>query len=260
MDNKTKISLFFDLQIITNKDGEPIYMDFVKQSEEGDTMISEELYPEIIGTLLKTKNKDRRYVCPVMQYYSYLENSMRSINKQYENDVYNRIIKDNMSTIVSKAVADLDTLDKHIINIPKEIYTISIEIELEGTGISSLKCNLFSPTGKKECDLLEKALFFLYMYYKEINRDNISKSITYLLCFSVDNDDINTANIFNIFTGDLGFIFDYKKTEDEEDDSYLDDLSENYIDNFLDVIIGGLNKLYYGDFIDETYRVNKLLN
>ena len=71
---------------------------------------------------------------------------------------------------------------------------------------------------------------------------------------------INTANIFNIFTGDLGFIFDYKKTEDDEDDSYLEDLSENYIDNFLDVIIGGLNRLYYGDFIDETYRVNKLLN
>ena len=180
MDNKTKISLFFDLQIITNKDGEPIYMDFVKQSEEGDTMISEELYPEIFSTLLKTKN-ERRYVCPVMEYYSYLENSMRSINKQYENDVYNRIIKDNMSTIVSKAVADLDTLDKHIINIPKEIYTISIEIELEGRSVTSVQCNLFSPTGKKECDLLEKALFFLYMYYKEINRDNIAKSITYLL-------------------------------------------------------------------------------
>lgn len=259
MDNKTKISLFFDLQIITNKDGEPIYMDFVKQSEEGDTMISEELYPEIFSTLLNTKN-ERRYVCPVMEYYSYLESTMRSINKQYENDVYNRIIKDNMSTIVSKAVADLDTLDKHIINIPKEIYTISIEIELKGRSVTSVQCNLFSPTGKKECDLLEKALFFLYMYYKEINRDNISKSITYLLCFSVDNNDINTANIFNIFTGDLGFIFDYKKSEDEEDDSYLDDLSENYIDNFLDVIIGGLNKLYYGDFIDETYRVNKLLN
>lgn len=259
MDNKTKISLFFDLQIITNKDGEPIYMDFVKQSEEGDTMISEELYPEIFSTLLNTKN-ERRYVCPVMEYYSYLESTMRSINKQYENDVYNRIIKDNMSTIVSKAVADLDTLDKHIINIPKEIYTISIEIELKGRSVTSVQCNLFSPTGKKECNLLEKALFFLYMYYKEINRDNISKSITYLLCFSVDNNDINTANIFNIFTGDLGFIFDYKKTEDEEDDSYLDDLSENYIDNFLDVIIGGLNKLYYGDFIDETYRVNKLLN
>lgn len=259
MDNKTKISLFFDLQIITNKDGEPIYMDFVKQSEEGDTMISEELYPEIFSTLLETKT-ERRYVCPVMEYYSYLENSMRSINKQYENDVYNRIIKDNMSTIVSKAVADLDTLDKHIINIPKEIYTISIEIELKGRSVTSVQCNLFSPTGKKECDLLEKALFFLYMYYKEINRDNITKSISYLLCFSVDNNDINTTNIFNIFTGDLGFIFDYKKTEDDEDDSYLDDLSENYIDNFLDVIIGGLNKLYYGDFIDETYRVNKLLN
>lgn len=259
MDNKSKISLFFDLQIITNKDGEPIYMDFVKQSEEGDTMISEELYPEIFSTLLNTKN-ERRYVCPVMEYYSYLESTMRSINKQYENDVYNRIIKDNMSKIVSKAVADLDTLDKHIINIPKEIYTISIEIELKGRSVTSVKCNLFSPTGKKECDLLEKALFFLYMYYKEINRDNIAKSITYLLCFSVDSNDINTANIFNIFTGDLGFIFDYKKTEDEEDDSYLDELSENYIDNFLDVIIGGLNKLYYGDFIDETYRVNKLLN
>lgn len=259
MDNKTKVSLFFDLQIITNKDGEPIYMDFVKQSEEGDTMISEELYPEIFSTLLNTKN-ERRYVCPVMEYYSYLENSMRSINKQYENDVYNRIIKDNMSKIVSKAVADLDTLDKHIINIPKEIYTISIEIELKGRSVTSVKCNLFSPTGKKECDLLEKALFFLYMYYKEINRDNIAKSITYLLCFSVDDNDINTANIFNIFTGDLGFIFDYKKTEDEEDDSYLEELSENYIDNFLDVIIGGLNRLYYGDFIDETYRVNKLLN
>ena len=259
MDNKTKVSLFFDLQIITNKDGEPIYMDFVKQSEEGDTMISEELYPEIFSTLLNTKN-ERRYVCSVMEYYSYLENSMRSINKQYENDVYNRIIKDNMSKIVSKAVADLDTLDKHIINIPKEIYTISIEIELKGRSVTSVKCNLFSPTGKKECDLLEKALFFLYMYYKEINRDNIAKSITYLLCFSVDDNDINTANIFNIFTGDLGFIFDYKKTEDDEDDSYLEELSENYIDNFLDVIIGGLNKLYYGDFIDETYRVNKLLN
>lgn len=259
MDNKTKVSLFFDLQIITNKDGEPIYMDFVKQSEEGDTMISEELYPEIFSTLLNTKN-ERRYVCPVMEYYSYLESTMRSINKQYENDVYNRIIKDNMSKIVSKAVADLDTLDKHIINIPKEIYTISIEIELKGRSVTSVKCNLFSPTGKKECDLLEKALFFLYMYYKEINRDNIAKSITYLLCFSVDNNDINTTNIFNIFTGDLGFIFDYKKTEDDEDDSYLEELSENYIDNFLDVIIGGLNKLYYGDFIDETYRVNKLLN
>lgn len=259
MDNKTKVSLFFDLQIITNKDGEPIYMDFVKQSEEGDTMISEELYPEIFSTLLNTKN-ERRYVCPVMEYYSYLENSMRSINKQYDNDVYNRIIKDNMSKIVSKAVADLDTLDKHIINIPKEIYTISIEIELKGRSVTSVKCNLFSPTGKKECDLLEKALFFLYMYYKEINRDNIAKSITYLLCFSVDDNDINTANIFNIFTGDLGFIFDYKKTEDDEDDSYLEELSENYIDNFLDVIIGGLNRLYYGDFVDETYRVNKLLN
>ena len=259
MDNKTKVSLFFDLQIITNKDGEPIYMDFVKQSEEGDTMISEELYPEIFSTLLNTKN-ERRYVCPVMEYYSYLESTMRSINKQYENDVYNRIIKDNMSIIVSKAVADLDTLDKHIINIPKEIYTISIEIELKGRSVTSVQCNLFSPTGKKECDLLEKALFFLYMYYKEINRDNISKSITYLLCFSVDNNDINTANIFNIFTGDLGFIFDYKKTEDDEDDSYLEELSENYIDNFLDVIIGGLNRLYYGDFVDETYRVNKLLN
>lgn len=259
MDNKTKISLFFDLQIITNKDGEPIYMDLIKQYEEGDTMLSEELYPGLFSTLLETKN-ERKYVCPVMQYYSYLENSMRSLNKQYENDVYNRIIKDNMSKIVSKAVADLDTLDKHIINIPKEIYTISIEIELKGRSVTSVTCNLFSPTGKKECDLLEKALFFLYMYYKEINRDNITKSITYLLCFSVDNNDINTANIFNIFTGDLGFIFDYKKTEDEEDDSYLVELSENYIDNFLDVIIGGLNKLYYGDFIDETYRVNKLLN
>lgn len=259
MDNKTKISLFFDLQIITNKDGEPIYMDLIKQYEEGDVSISEDLYSDVFATLLDNNNGNRKYMCPVIEYYSVLDLSIHSLNRQYENEKYNKAVKNNMPKMVSKAVSSLDTLDKHVENISKEIYTVNVEMELDGTGMKSLKCGLFAPNNK-ECDILEKALYFLYIYYKEGYAEDASKCVNYLLCFSIDNNDINTANIFNIFTGDLNYIYEYKKTEEDEDDPYLEDFSENYIDNFLDILIGGLNKTYYGDFIDKTYRVSKVLN
>lgn len=259
MDNKKKVNLFFDLQIIKDKNNEPIYMDFIKQYEEGDVSISKDMYPTLFTSLLKSNAENRSYLCPIIEYISAFDFGAHTITKKYDNNLYNEIINNNMTSIINKAITNLNLLENHVMVYSKELHTVKIEIELEGTTIKSMNCSLFTPDGEIY-NILEKVLYFLYLYYNEGYSEEYDKNVTYLLCLTVDNDDKDTANIFNIFTGELNFIFDYKKTEEEKDDPYLENFSENYEDNFIDMITTGVNKTYYENYIDETYRNSKVLN